>query len=184
MRISDWSSDVCSSDLGGVEVFVSDEADDTSVEKLAVSAYSRYDDAEHFRGLTVERARIRPLGDRGWTDHRAYLRFADTRGELKWNGKLGTDGQTLLGSASLVRDRAWRQEYFVERDVLETRSGRDGRHATLAGAAFDIPPAARGPPVTLLAGVPEFPGGNVTPHLRPVSLLPPSAHGGLGMRIP
>src|SRR3546814_3902486 len=50
---------------GGVEVFVSDDADDTSVEKLAVSAYSRYDDAEHFRGLTVERARIRPLGDRG-----------------------------------------------------------------------------------------------------------------------
>src|SRR3546814_9996808 len=68
--------------------------------------------SEHFRGLTVERARIRPLGDRGWTDHRAYLRFADTRGELKWIGKLGTDGQTLLGSASLVRDRAWRQEYF------------------------------------------------------------------------
>src|SRR3546814_6998636 len=27
---------------GGVEVFVSDDADDTSVEKLAVSAYSRY----------------------------------------------------------------------------------------------------------------------------------------------
>src|SRR3546814_5370541 len=147
MRINDWSSDVCSSDL--------------SVEKLAVSAYSRYDDAEHFRGLTVERARIRPLGDRGWTDHRAYLRFADTRGELKWNGKLGTDGQTLLGSASLVRDRAWRQEYFVERDVLETRSGRDGRHATLAGAGFDIPLAARGQPVTLPARVEEFSGDNV-----------------------
>src|SRR3546814_719322 len=178
MRISDWSSDVCSSDLpaanaappaaGGVEVFVSDDADDTSVEKLAVSAYSRYDDAEHFRGLTVERARIRPLGDRGWTDHRAYLRFADTRGELKWNGKLGTDGQTLLGSASLVRDRAWRQEYFVERDVLETRSGGDGRHATFAGAAFDIPLDARGQQVTLLAGVQEFSGDNVRTHLREI----------------
>src|SRR3546814_9164575 len=54
---------------GGVEVFVSDDADDTSVEKPAVRAYSRYDDAEHFRGLTVDRARIRPPGDRGWTDH-------------------------------------------------------------------------------------------------------------------
>src|SRR3546814_17290123 len=95
MRISDWSSDVCSSDLpaanaappaaGGVEVFVSDDADDTSVEKLAVSAYSRYDDAEHFRGLTVERARIRPLGDRGWTDHRAYLPI----GRASWRERVG-----------------------------------------------------------------------------------------------
>src|SRR3546814_11884411 len=91
---------------GGVEVFVSDDADDTSVEKLAVSAYSRYDDAEHFRGLTVERARIRPLGDRGWTDHRAYLRFADTPAELKGTGKLRPDRQPLLGSAPRVPARA------------------------------------------------------------------------------
>src|SRR3546814_14028261 len=90
------------------------------------------------RGLRLVRWLHRHVGVRGLTDQRAYLLFADTRSELKWNGKLGTYGHTLLGGASRVRDRAWRQEYYVERDVLETRSGRDGRHATLAGAAFDI----------------------------------------------
>src|SRR3546814_5767093 len=69
-------------------------------------------------------------------------------------------------SSDLVRDRAWRQEYFVERDVLETRSGRDGRYATFAGAAFDIPLDARGQQITLLAGVQEFSGDNVRTHLR------------------
>src|SRR3546814_5307826 len=93
------------------------------------------------------------------------------------------DGQTLLGSASLVRDRAWRQEYFVERDVLETRSGGDGRHATFAGAAFDIPLDARGQQVTLLAGVQEFSGDNVRTHLRAVYSLPLVADWGLGMQL-
>src|SRR3546814_18748108 len=102
---------------------------------------------------------------------------------MKWNGKLGTDGQTLLGSASLVRDRAWRQEYFVERDVLETRSGGAGCHATFAGAAFDIPLDARGQQVTLLAGVQEVSGPNVRPHLRAGYSLPLVAAWGAGMQV-
>lgn len=168
---------------GGTEVFFSDDADDTSVQKFAVSAFDRYDDAEHFRGLTLEQARIRPLGDRGWTDHRAYLRLADTRGELKWNTKVGTDGHTVLGSASLVRDRAWRQEYFIERDLLETRSGREGRYATFTGAAFDIPLDARGQQLTLLGGLQEFPGSNLRTHLRAVYSLPLVTDWGLGLQL-
>jgi len=168
---------------GGVEAFVSDDADDTSVQKFAASVFGRYDDALHYRGVTVERARIRPLGDRGWTDHRAYLRIADTRGELQWNARLGSDGHTVLGNAALVRDRAWRQEYFVERDVLETRAGRDGRYATFAGAAFDIPLDARGQQVTLLAGVQEFPGDNLRTHLRAVYSLPLVSDWGLGLQL-
>ena len=168
---------------GGIEAFYSDDADDTSVHKLAVTAYSRHDDHERFRGVTVERARIRPLGERGWTDHRAYLRVAGTRGELKWNAKVGTDGHALLGSGSLVRDRPWRQEFFVERDVLETPSGRDGRYVTFAGAAFDIPLDARGQQVTLLAGLQEFPGENLRSHLRAVYSLPLVSEWGLGMQV-
>src|SRR3546814_12994769 len=102
---------------------------------------------------------------------------------MKWNGKRGTDGQTLLGSAALVRDRAGRREYFVERDVLETRSGGDGRHAPFAGAAFDIPLDARGPQVPLLAGVQEFSGDNVRTHLRALYSLPLWAAWGLGMQL-
>src|SRR3546814_1467271 len=86
-------------------------------------------------------------------------------------------------SSDLVRDRAWRQEYFVERDVLETRSGRDGRYATFAGAAFDIPLDARGQQITLLAGVQEFSGDNVRTHLRAVYSLPLVADWGLGMQL-
>lgn len=169
---------------GGVELFASDDADDTTVEKLAVTAFTRWTDADHYLGLAVERARFRPLGDSGWTDHRAYLRFADTRGALKWSGKLGTDGDTVLGSAALVRDRTWRQEYFLEREVLETRSGQDGGYTTFAGAAFDIPLGAEdGQQITLLAGLQAFPGDNLRTHVRAVYSLPLLPEQGLGLQV-
>src|SRR3546814_7368890 len=86
-------------------------------------------------------------------------------------------------SSDVCSSDLWRQEYFVERDVLETRSGRDGRHATLAGAAFDIPLDARGQQVTLLAGVQEFSGDNVRTQLRAVYSLQLVADWGLGMQL-
>lgn len=168
---------------GGVEVFASDDADDTTVEKFALTAFTHWTDADHHLGIAVERARFRPIGDAGWTDHRAYLRFADSGKTLNWSGKLGTDGQTVLGSAALVRDRRWRQEYFVEREVLETRSGQDGRYTTFAGAAFDIPIGENGQQVTVLAGVQDFPGDNVRTHLRAVYSLPLVPDWGLGLQV-
>ena len=157
---------------GGIEVFASDDADDTVVVKAAVAAYARYEDSGHYLGLALEQARFRPLGGEAWTDQRAFLAFADGRDGLAWSGKVGTDGDTLLGSVALVRETAWRQEYFVERDVLETRAGRDGRHVTFAGAAVDIPLDARGQQLTLLGGVQDFPGDNLRTHLRATWSLP------------
>ncbi|MGY0561029.1 hypothetical protein ACW7G2_09980 [Luteimonas sp. A277] len=166
-----------------MEVFASDDADDTTVEKIALTAFSRYDDADHYLGLAVEQARFQPLGDRGWTDHRAYLRFADTHDDYKWSGRVGTDGSTVLGSIALVRDRAWRQEYFAERELLETRSGRDGRYITFAGAAFDVPLGSSGQQLTVLAGLQDFPGDNLRTHLRAVYSLPLVEEWGLGMQV-
>jgi hypothetical protein len=168
---------------GGIEVFASDDAEDTTVMKTAVSAYARYDDAANHLGLVLERARFRPLGERGWTDHRAYLAFAGDSDRLAWDGRVGTDGQTLLGRASLVRDAGWRQEYFVERDVLETRAGRDGRYVTFTGAAIDVPLGGRGQQVTLLAGLQDFPGDNLRTHLRATYSLPLLPEQGLGLQV-
>lgn len=168
---------------GGVEVFASDDADDTTVHKVAVSAFARYQDADHHLGLVLEQARFRPLGDRGWTDHRAYLRFADSRDGLKWNGKVGTDGDTVLGAVALVREGPRRQEYFVERELLETRSGRSGRHVTFAGAAVDLPLGSGAQQVTLLGGLQDFPGDNVRTHLRAIYTAPLAPEMGLALQV-
>lgn len=168
---------------GGIEVFASDDADDTTILKTAVSAYARYEHAADYLGLALEHARFRPLGERGWTDHRAYLAFAGSGGTLAWNGRIGTDGHTVLGSAALVREGARRQEYFIERDVLETRAGRDGRHVTFAGAAFDVPFGERGQQLTLLGGVQDFPGDNLRTHLRATYSLPLLPKQGLSLQL-
>ena len=167
----------------GVEVFASDDADDTTVVKSAVVVHARYADAGRYLGLALEQARFRPLGDRGWSDHRAYLAFADRRGALAWNGRIGSDGHTLLGSAALVREGARRQEVFIERDVLETRAGRDGRYVTFAGAAIDLPLDERGQQLTLLGGLQDFPGDNLRTHLRATYSLPLLPAQGLSLQV-
>lgn len=155
------------SPAGGFDIFASDDGDDTSVVRASLTAYYHYDHPGQYRGLVVERARIRPLGTDGWSENRVYFRFADGTGDWKWNGQIGSNGHTVLGNASLVRDVPRRQEYFLEREVVETRQGEQGLYATFAGAAIDLPLDARqSRQLTLLAGIQTFTGDNVRAHLR------------------
>ncbi|MGV8931985.1 MAG: hypothetical protein ACOH1R_07750 [Luteimonas sp.] len=150
-----------------VELFSSDDADDTSVTKIGLTLDYRFEDIEHYRGIKLEQVHIRPLGQAAWQDQRIYYRFADRADQWTWNGQVGTNGDTVLGSASLVRDVAHRQEYFVERDILETPRGVDGLYYTFVGAAYDMPLDDDGhQQLTALVGVQDFTGNNVRTHLR------------------
>lgn len=154
---------------GGFDLFASDDGDDTSVLRTGLTAYHHYEDPTHHRGVTLEHARIRPLGTHGWSDNRVYYRFADSAADWTWNAQVGTNGDTLLGNASLVREGSRRQEYFVEREVVETRQGQEGLHATFLGAAVDLPlDASARQQLTLLAGVQDFTGDNMRGHVRAV----------------
>ena len=117
-------------------------------------------------GIRLERARFTPLGQRGRTMERAYLRGADSLGAWKWNATVGTDGRTLVGSASIHDESRFRKEVFVEREILETPEGLTHRiYYTFAGAALDLPADDRNV-LTVVAGVQPFTGGNVRTHLR------------------
>lgn len=169
---------------GGVDVFASDDGDDTSVLRTALTAYYGYEDPTHFRGVTVEHARIRPLATDGWSENRVYYRFADSAEDWTWNAQVGTNGHTLLGNASLVREGSRRQEYFVERDVVETLQGEQGLYSTFVGAAVDLPlDSTERQQLTLLAGVQDFTGKNVRGHLRATYSVQLVPDWGLGAQL-
>ena len=150
----------------GTEIFASDDADDTSILKTGLFYDFRHLDSEHYRGIKVEEARFRPFGGDTMREQRLYYRFADTGDRWKWNGALGTDGDTWLGSASIHTEEARRQEYFVEREILETPLGLDrGLYYTFLGAAYDLPLDERNI-LTGLVGVQDFSGDNTRLHLR------------------
>jgi hypothetical protein len=110
--------------------------------------------------------RYSPSGGNQDVDTRVYLRLADKTGGWKYQTAVGTDGKTLVGSASIHNEAPVRQEYFVERDKIETPIGVSrGLYYTFGGAAFDLPVSAASQ-VTVLAGVQEFTGNNVRLHLR------------------
>lgn len=166
-------------------VFASDDADDTSVLKSSIGALFGYQGPGRYHGLVVEDVRIRPVGGDTWTDQRIYLAFAREAG-LQWNGLVGTDGDTVVGSVAGVREGRVRQEYFVERDRLETPRGvqGDGLYHTFAGASFDIPlDAGERHQLTLLGGVQTFDGANVRSHVRAryIAVVKPEA--GLSLQL-
>lgn len=180
-----WASPVHGAPTaGGFDTFASDDGDDTSVVRAGVTAFYRYEHPAQYRGLTVEHARIRPLGTDGWSENRVYFRFADAAGDWKWNGQLGSNGHTALGNASLVRDVRRRQEYFIEREVVETLQGEQGLHATFAGAAIDLPfGTEERQQLTLLAGAQAFTGDNLRGHLRATYSVLLAPEWGLGAQL-
>lgn len=148
--------------------FVSDDADGTVVVKVSAGMLFRYRSPSSYRGVVAEAVRIRPLGGDSWDDRRIYVAFADD-GHFDVKGLVGTDGRTVVGSASAVREEGVRQEYFIERDRLETPGGvrGEGLYHTFAGAAYDIPLDGAGTrQLTLLGGVQDFTGRNLRAHLR------------------
>ena len=150
----------------GTDVFASDDADGSSVLKTGLYFDPQHADIEHYQGIELERARFRTFDGEVRNDTRAYYRFADTGERWKWNGRIGGDGDTWLGSFSVHTDEARRQEYFLERDVVETPLGLErGIRSTFAGAAYDLPLDERNV-FTALAGVQDFTGDNRRLHLR------------------
>lgn len=150
----------------GTETFVSRDTDGTAVTRVGVTWDARFDDIEHYFGLKVERAHLTPADGRRRHNDRMYLRFADTGARWKWNGNLGTDGHAWLGNASVYTEERFRQEYFVEREIIESRQGLErGLYYTFAGAAYDLPVNDRHV-FTALLGVQDFTGANRRYHLR------------------
>lgn len=150
-----------------LSVFASDDADDTSLLKTGLTADYRFEDVERYRGIKLEQLDIRPLGGEQWRDQRVYYRFADYNDQWLWNGQVGTNGDTVVGSANFVRGGRLRQEYFVERDVLETPRGVDGLYHTFLGASFDVKlDNDDRHQLTTLVGAQDFTGNNLRAHLR------------------
>lgn len=150
----------------GADLFYSSDAEDTEILRSGINFDLRRTGPEQYYGLRVERARFRPLGQQGRTMERAYARAANSADRWTWKATVGTDGHTILGSASIHDDSRARKEVFVEREIVETPLGVSrGIYYSFAGAAIDLPADDRNI-VTLFAGVQPFTGNNVRKHLR------------------
>lgn len=150
----------------GTDFFYSTDAEDTDVVKAGLNLDFAYSGPDQRYGVRLEKAWFKPLGQ-GWRgDERAYLRAADVAGGWKWNATVGTDGHTILGSAGIHDEAAFRKEFFIEREILETPLGlKRGIYYTFGGAAIDLPADERNV-LTLVAGLQEFTGDNWRTHLR------------------
>lgn len=150
----------------GTEVFVSSDSDDTEVLRVAGDFDLRNAPEGSRLGVRVEKAWYDPLGQGRIARERVFLQAADGGGEIEWFARIGTDGDTVIGSASINDTKAFRKEAFIERDIVETPIGLErGLYSTFAGAAIDLPANEKNV-FTLLAGVQEFTGENVRLHLR------------------
>lgn len=150
----------------GLDIFASGDADDSEMVKFGVTFDFKNASMQDYQGIRLETARFAPLGQPARKDTRAYYRFADGSGNWKWNGMLGSDGHTWLGNAAVHNEAPFRQEYFVEREVVETPIGLDqGLHYTFAGAAYDLPINDRNL-MTAMVGVQDFTGDNMRTHVR------------------
>jgi hypothetical protein len=149
----------------GIDAFLSSDADGTDIGKFALDLDFHHADSEHYQGVSLEYARFRPSGQASVEDQRVYYRFAG--GDAwKWKGRIGSDGHAVLGSAEVHNEAARRQEYFIEREIIETPLGlRDGLYSTYVGGAFDLPFDERNQ-LTTVVGVQDFGGDNLRLHAR------------------
>ncbi|MDR2876333.1 MAG: hypothetical protein LBV44_10480 [Methylobacillus sp.] len=148
------------------DLFASTDADHTEVYRTGVNLdYSNQGD-EQFLGVRHEHAWYKPLGQQTRERDRVFLRYADKNEDWAWINQIGTDGHTALGSINIHNNAAFRQEYFIEREIVETPIGVDkGLYSTFAGAAIDLPLNERNT-VTLVGGAQEFTGKNMRWHAR------------------
>lgn len=151
--------------IGG-DLSYSTDADKTDVVRLGANLDWHHGGADDYQGFRLERVTFRPSGLSRTTDYRLYFRMADSFRGWNYNGTVGTDGDTVLGNAAIHNDARLRQEYFVEREKVETPLGvSQGIYYTFGGAAIDLPLSDR-TQVTLVGGLQEFTGSNVRTHLR------------------
>lgn len=149
----------------GIDVFHSSDADGTDITRTALDFDFSHTDVEHYQGLSLETASFKPFGQSTVEEQRIYYRFAGGA-DWKWTGRVGTDGDTIVGSASIHNESPHRQEYFIERDIIETPLGlQDRLYSTYLGAAFDLPINDR-TQLTTVVGVQEFGAENLRLHYR------------------
>jgi hypothetical protein len=167
----------------GADAFYSTDADGTEVLRTGINFDLSRSAPNSYFGFRVEKARFNPAG-LGWQGRqRVYLRFARPIGKWKAAASIGTDGDTVLGSATLHDEANFRKELFVERDIVETSKGlKRGIYYTFGGAAIDLPVDDRNL-FTLVAGLQDFTGDNVRTHLRGsfIHVLKPEA--GLSVQL-
>ncbi|NYZ64042.1 hypothetical protein [Luteimonas deserti] len=154
------------------ELMVASDADGTEVWKAGMGWDWHRADREHWAGIDLQRARF---SGEGWShgEERLYGRAAGTLGSgdvdddtWRWQVKLGTNGHTALGGATLHTEGPHRREVFFERELLETEAGVARRQIyNYLGAAIDQPFTARWSG-TALAGAQTFGDGNLRTHLR------------------
>lgn len=150
----------------GFDIFASSDADHSDVLKLGLTYDFAYTDLEHYQGIRLETFTFAAKGTHTTTKLRGYYNFAGTGDRWKWNGTIGTDGHSVLGSGSFYTDEAFRQEYFASRDLVETPLGVSQKlYSTFVGAAYDVP-LDDSNTITALAGVQKFDGDNWRLHLR------------------
>lgn len=150
----------------GFDLFASSDADDTEISKVGLYFDWKHAGPEQYQGIRLETARFKPLGGDAVEDQRVYLRWAEKGENWSWGGQVGTDGDTVLGAFAVHNDARFRQEYFVEREILEMPQGLDqGVYYTFVGGAFDLPINDRHG-FTAVVGLQDFTGDNVRSHLR------------------
>jgi hypothetical protein len=150
----------------GTDLFFSTDADRTHVVKAGLNLDWGYEGPERYVGIRLEKAWFKPLGRRWQGRNRFYLRTADSLGAWKWNLTAGTDGHSVLGAADIHDESKFRKEFFVEREIVETRAGlKRGIYYTFVGAAVDLPADDRNL-ITLVGGAQAFTGRNLRTHLR------------------
>ena len=150
----------------GGEVFFSSDSDDTEIVRTALDfdLDNRGEDTRY--GIRLEKAWYDPSNTGTRERERVFLRAQDAGGEWDWSALIGTDGDTIIGAASIHDNSAWRKEAFIERDIVATPRGLDeGIYSTFLGAAIDLP-ADENNIFTVLAGVQKFTGNNVRLHAR------------------
>ena len=154
------------------ELVLSNDADDNEARKLSLGWDAWRQDHQRWVGVEVQDARF---SGEGWShdEQRVYLRAAGLFGEApasddtwRWQARVGSNGDELLGNATFNTDGPRRREIFIERDLLETEQGiARSQVYTLAGAAIDHPFGER-TSGTALAALQDFDDGNLRSHLR------------------
>lgn len=150
----------------GTDLFYSSGSDETEVLSIGINYDFRAISADEYAGVTLERAWYNPAGLREERRDRYFVRAGHEFGNWQMKARVGTDGDSLVGSLSLNDRSRYRKELFIERDIIEARQGlAQGIYSTFVGAAIDLPTDERNV-FTTLVGVQEFSGENVRLHLR------------------
>ncbi|WP_338243083.1 hypothetical protein [Aurantiacibacter hainanensis] len=167
----------------GTEIFASGDSDNTTILRAALDFDLRNDGDADRIGIRLENAWYEPLGGPVRERQRVFLQAGDRSDEWTWAARLGTDGNDVIGSASIHDESRFRKEFFIERDIIETPLGLErDLYTTFAGGVIDLPVDDRNI-FTVLTGLQEFSGDNERIHLRAnfIHVLKPDA--GLSVQL-